>query len=353
MKYRKNSIQNTKRCIICNKPYTYNYDLFGRNCLVHIYNQLNIKIPKFIPNKEWYLCKIISYKNFKFFLSKNKRYALAKNYIILDYLNKINLKSLEDYRKKVIQNIKNINIFRKNPISLLTPYTVNDFYKIYNDYNKFQELLNSDKTKNSDEVALKGFSIIFDIDKLAEPLYHSSLHDMQCIFWETVVIGGLLKELNLSAYLMQISLSNSGEYEDDNNILIIDDPQITKILINNDEFKNKLNKFLVNQTVNIQNEEIEFISGDLFLAIHIGTIDIIGNKNSDDTWDLEINIHDKYDFTDIKNASDYILSTDTVPMSLFSSTLNNFAAISSSYGVIKPFNFMIKMKVKNYKIEKE
>ena len=175
MKYRKNSIQNTKRCIICNKPYTYNYDLFGRNCLVHIYNQLNIKIPKFIPNKEWYLCKIISYKNFKFFLSKNKRYALAKNYIILDYLNKINLKSLEDYRKKVIQNIKNINIFRKNPISLLTPYTVND----------------------------------------------------------------------------------------------------------------------------------------------------------------------------------YISSTDTVPMSLFSSTLNNFAAISSSYGVIKPFNFMIKMKVKNYKIEKK
>ena len=52
-------------------------------------------------------------------------------------------------------------------------------------------------------------------------------------------------------------------------------------------------------------------------------------------------------------VNDYISSTDTVPMSLFSSTLNNFAAISSSYGVINPFNFMIKMKVKNYKIEKE
>ena len=102
-----------------------------------------------------------------------------------------------------------------------------------------------------------------------------------------------------------------------------------------------------------QNENIKFITSDLFLSIHNATIDIIGNRNPDETWNLEINIYDKYDFTDIKNASDYISSTDTVPMSLFSSTLNNFAAISSSYGVIKPFNFMIKMKIKNYKIEKE
>ena len=83
------------------------------------------------------------------------------------------------------------------------------------------------------------------------------------------------------------------------------------------------------------------------------SVTIPANSSLNYYWNLEINIYDKYDFTDIKNASDYISSTDTVPMSLFSSTLNNFAAISSSYGVIKPFNFMIKMKVKNYKIEKE
>lgn len=354
MKYIKNNIQNKniKRCIICNKPYTYNYDLFGRNCLSHLYKQLNIKIPKFISNKEWYLCKILSYKNLKFFLSKRKRYSLVQNCIIQDYLNKINLKSLEDYRKKVAQNIKNINLFKNSP-SILVPYTVNDFYKIYNDYNKFKELLNTD-IKDIDETVLKSFSIIFDIDKMIEPLYHSFFYQAQCIFWETIVIGGFLKQMKLSAYLMQLSLSNSGEYENQNNILIIDNLKITNIFMNNDEFKNLLNSFLLNSsTINIQNKKIEFNKGDLLLSIHKATIDILGEKKSNNAWDLEINIHDKYDFTDIKNLKDYVSSTNSIKMSLFSSTLNNFAAISSSYGVLKTFNFMIKMKIENYKIESE
>lgn len=50
---------------------------------------------------------------------------------------------------------------------------------------------------------------------------------------------------------------------------------------------------------------------------------------------------------------DYVSSTDSIPMSIFSSTLNNFSAISSSYNVIKPFNFKLKIKNEDYKIEKE
>ena len=40
-------------------------------------------------------------------------------------------------------------------------------------------------------------------------------------------------------------------------------------------------------------------------------------------------------------------------MSLLSSTLNNFAAISSSYHVIKPFHFILKITNDDYKIENE
>lgn len=61
-------------------------------------------------------------------------------------------------------------------------------------------------------------------------------------------------------------------------------------------------------------------------------------------------IEDRYDFTDIKNLREYITSNKSIPMSIFSSTLNNFAAISSSYNVIKPFNFMIKIDKDNYEI---
>ena len=59
----------------------------------------------------------------------------------------------------------------------------------------------------------------------------------------------------------------------------------------------------------------------------------------------------KFDFTDIKNLKDYVMSTDSVIMSLLSSTLNNFATISSSYNVIKPFNFIIKITNDDYKIQ--
>lgn len=127
---------------------------------------------------------------------------------------------------------------------MLPIYSLNDFYKIYNDYMEFKKLLNeniSDGKKDFDETILKGFAIIFDIDKITMPLYYSAFYEMQRMFWEIIVISGLLADMKLSA--------------------------------------------------------------------------------------------------------------DSVPMSIFSSTLNNFAAISSSYNVIKPFNFKLKIKNDDYKIE--
>ena len=32
----------TKKCVICNKTFDYDYDLFGRTCLKNLYEQLSI-----------------------------------------------------------------------------------------------------------------------------------------------------------------------------------------------------------------------------------------------------------------------------------------------------------------------
>lgn len=102
------SIQSNeeRRCLICNKPYNYHYDLFGRGCLTNLYKQLNISNSRLISNKEKHLCNVIAHRNFKFFLGKKKKYALTENYIALDYLKRIDLKFTEDIKNVLKENIK-------------------------------------------------------------------------------------------------------------------------------------------------------------------------------------------------------------------------------------------------------
>ena len=115
-----------KRCKLCNKPYTYRYDLFERKCISNLYLQLNIRNPRFISNKERYLCTKIALRNHKLFLSKEKKYALAENYIAIDYINKMDLKSLEEPKRELLDNIKNISLFKKNYIPFLQSTSLND-----------------------------------------------------------------------------------------------------------------------------------------------------------------------------------------------------------------------------------
>lgn len=343
-----------KRCIICNRPYNHHYDLFGRSCLANLYTQLNISNSILISNKEKHLCNVIARRNFKFFLSKEKKYALTENYIALDYLKRIDLKFTEDIKNTIKENIKRISILKKYVKSMLPTYSLNDFYKIYNDYIEFKKLLNENINtgkKDFDETALKGFSVIFDIDKIAMPLYYSAFYEMQRMFWEIVVMGGLVADMKLSSYLMRISLTNNGEYDKEDSVLTIEDENVNKILFDDDTFKKKINSMLEEDNVTINNKLVSFDNGDLLLALHDFTLNLKANKKENGNWNVYIEIIDKYDFTDIKNLKEYVSSTASVPMSIFSSTLNNFAAISSSYNVIKPFNFKLKIKNDDYKIE--
>ena len=260
-----------------------------------LYTQLNISNSRIILNKEKHLCNVIAHRNFKFFLGKNKKYALTENYIALDYLKRMDLKSVEDMKFKLTENIKNISIFKRYTKSMLPMYSLNDFYKIYNDYIDFKNLLNENiksKDKDFDETILKGFSIIFDANKISMPLYYSIFYEMQYMFWEIVVIGGLLANMKLSAYLMQISLTNSGEYEKEENILTIEDQHITKILFENEEFKEKINSLLTSSDINIKNKLIRFSEKDLLLSLHDATLNLRANKKENDNWHINIEIVD-------------------------------------------------------------
>ena len=318
----------TKKCVICNKTFDYDYDLFGRTCLKNLYEQLSISNPTFASNKEAHLCNKIAHRNHKYFLGKEKKYALTENYIALDYLERMNLKQTENIKEKIQDNIKNISTFKPLEKSMLLMYPLNKFYKLYNNYLNFQELLNKiDISKGIDDNnILSGFSFIFNKEKINDPLYYCKL----------------------SAYLIQKALTNSGKHYNDKNKIIFEDEKLSKILLENKDFKQKINELLINDEVDIKEENPVFEKGDLFYSIHEATLDLKGTKTENGNWNLTIVIKDKYDFTDFKTINEY--ETKSIK-DIFGSTLNNFGAISSEYKVIKPYTFEIRIKKNNYKIK--
>lgn len=182
---------------------------------------------------------------------------------------------------------------------MLPIYSLNDFYKIYNDYIEYKKLLNENVSvgKNDfDETILKGFAIIFDIDKITMPLYYSAFYEMQRMFWEIVVMGGLLADMKLSAYLMRISVTNNGEYDKEGSVLIIEDENVNKILFDNDIFKKKINNMLEEDNVIITNKLVSFGNGDLLLALHNFTLNLKANKKENGNW----NLYDDYKIENMK-----------------------------------------------------
>ena len=172
-----------ERCLLCNKPYDYHYDLFGRGCLENLYELLKIsKPPRIIKNKEMYLCNRIALKNFKIFLTKKKKYLLTEKYVALKYLDNIDLNSLfnvksnndiflNEIKNKIKNDIKNITIFSKNNVGLFD-FKLNDVYELFNDVQKFKEIIEELKTIDFEKVDeklaenfIKKLSFIFDLTK--------------------------------------------------------------------------------------------------------------------------------------------------------------------------------------------
>lgn len=159
-----------KRCVLCNKPYNYKYSMFGRGCLDNMYSLLGIsKSPRFIWNKELYLCTRIAWRNHKFFLNRNQKYNLAQKYIALSYLDKMECSFLDDIKEQIKNDINNISIFSRNIIDTVS-FSLNDIYKLYNYWRKFNDLITDFQNinwKELDKQLAKEFieklSFIFDV----------------------------------------------------------------------------------------------------------------------------------------------------------------------------------------------
>ena len=84
----------------------------------------------------------------------------------------------------------------------------------------------------------------------------------------------------------------------------------------------------------------------MLFALHDATLFVKGTKDTNNIWNLEIEIKDTYDFTDFKSFKEYADSNKSKLEDILSTILNNFGVVSSEYGVIKTYDVRIKFKTK-------
>ena len=349
-----------KRCVLCNKPYNYKYVMFGRRCLDNLYGLLEFsKPPRFIWNKESYLCTKIAWRNHKFFLNKNKKYALAQKYIALNYLNRMHLDFLDDIKHKILKDINSISFFSKNAVDTLS-FSLNEVYKLWGYTQKFDEIIKELKNIKWEEVDkkvaenfIKSMSFIFDETKKTDPISYAVFYSMQYTFWQVVVVGGILTNKKLSARLLTNSLSIFGKEPSD---MLIEDDETIQSIIDSEAFKDRIkilikkygegkDEFIVDENAPTEDILMHFEKSDLLYALHNATMLVKAKKDKEEKWNFEVEIVDTYDFTDFKELKEYANREDVIT-DILSTTLNNFGVISYEYGVIKKYDVKIKFETK-------
>lgn len=373
----------SKKCKLCGKTFNNNnYQLFGTSCFKTICELLGVVMPKNIKekDKEKYLCSLIAKKfNKKRLTIKQKQY-LTELYITTLFIDKIEYVNLNKLKKKIQKQIDNMNfftgIFLPNKALSMVLYSM---YNLYNATDTFKRNLAEiekmhkeekiDDNEKDDKKVIQYFQYIFKVKKILNPKEYALNYYRQYIFWETVINGGLLFNYKLAAKLLRHSLSEVG---DNPNTYNVTDKDIIENIKKDNDFKLKLDE-IINHYSNEQyfktvtegeKEKFTFENNtDLKYAIHNAEIIVEGNKNKENKWDLNVEILDRFDFTDFIfpeeyndkykeiNENENKMQKQKVVSSVKNGlgyTLNNIALASVQYGVLKEYDVKISFSMYNY-----
>lgn len=184
-----------------------------------------------------------------------------------------------------------------------------------------------------------------DMKKSKNQYEKSHFKAMQYAFWQTVIeVGGKYAEFDISADFLQHSLEEKPED------LYITNGKVVDEIKKDNQFKEKVNKIIAEygkgktQFVTKSNDNyISFNNKDLYFSIHSANMIVKGNKYNE-KWELDISLDDKYDYSAPKGILQYYFDTNSVPKSIFSSTLYNLASASMKLGVMKEYMIYINFK---------
>ena len=338
------------KCILCGRKISNTKYSFGLGCLKRTCLLMNIDGIKNL-NGETELNRKIMFLCNKKRLPQTQRKMLTNRYLTLKILNEVPLEEYDKYKNLLQQDIDKIERTTKfeelESFKLISLKQANEITKQYNKHKNFFE-----KMMDGDYDVIQNLSfdtIRFSFSKYYsdKPYLNETTQRSQYFIWESLVILFKSVGLTFSARCLENSLKKNPK-----DIQITSERIIDKIK-RDENFINAINQ-LINQNnkKSYFNTEIviRFNEGDLLLALHGATLKVSGKKQSKNTWDLQIEITDKYDFTDYKEINE-IIGEDKSLLERLGNIANNFAMISTSCNVIREYNINIKFNIDNWEVK--
>ena len=335
------------KCALCGRKISNREYNFGLGCLkkmcnsVGLYNVKNMQGEDLLNKRVSKLCN-------KRALSKKQKQLLTDRYLTLNLLNEVPIASYDRYKKLLQKDIDNINRTRTNMSSsnIITLKQASEINKIYKkNENIFQKIMNGEY----DTIQKISFSVV----NLAFSLYYNKkpyLSDELQWLQHYVLKGGIMF-LSMKGYKYSAEFLDHSLQENPSDLFINNNGIVDIIKINND-FKKTINNIILkygDQThfdTGKNNESLSFESGDLFAVLHNAYIQVIGNKQPNNNWNLQITLSDVYDFTEFKTLREYFEDDET--FKLLATIGNNIAILGTSCNIVNPYNVTITFNLENW-----
>ncbi len=339
-----------ERCILCGRKISNTRYNFGLGCLkkmcnrVNIYNAKNLKAENLLDRKISRLCN-------KRTLPKAQRQLLTDRYLTFNLLNEVQVEGYNNYKELLQNDINSINrttniedLKSYNMITLKQASEINKKYKKHE--NVFQNIMDGKYD------AIQNFS--FDILRFAFSNYYNDkpyLSDMTQALQYCILKSGVLA-LRLINYKYSADFLDNSLHRSPKDINITEGDIITKIQ-EDDSFKDCINRIIKKYDnkewfdTGENNESVSFEDGDLFFALHSTNIRVIGNKQENGKWNLDVTLSDVYDFTDFKELEEYI-DGNNFANAFIGSNANNLAMIGTACKVVNEYNITIEFKIENW-----
>lgn len=285
-------------------------------------------------------------------LPKNQSQMLTNRYLTLNLLNAVPLEEYDKYKEALQADIdlinRNTKIEELNSFNMITMKQASEIKKQYNKHEDFFQ-----KLMNGKYDAIQNLS--FDIVRFAFSKYYNNkpyLSDMTQKAQYGILQGGALGlrvfNWNFAADCLVHSLQEKPED------LVITEGDVIDEIIKNEAFKIKINeiikKYEKQEQFTTEEESISFTSANLLFALHNTYLEVIGKKQIDGTWNLDITLDDEYDFTDLQEIEEYV-DNDEYLKSFAGAIGNNLAMIATSCKVVNTYHITIKFSINSKEVE--